>query len=111
MRALSVNAPSTSRETFSNSVPDEVGVDLGLLAVEDARADLDRVDEDRRRVGARLLALAHQLPRPRGHGRRGRRATTIAPKTETRGGRSGVAASMTVESHGTRATRQNPEVP
>jgi hypothetical protein len=43
--------------------PDEVGVDLGLLAREHARADLDRVDEDGRRVGARLGALAHEVDR------------------------------------------------
>jgi O-acetyl-ADP-ribose deacetylase len=41
----------------------EVGVDLGLLARQHARADLDRVDEHRRRIGATLAALAHEIDR------------------------------------------------
>ena len=43
--------------------PHEVGVDLGLLARQHARADLDRVDEHLGRVGAGLGALAHELDR------------------------------------------------
>jgi hypothetical protein len=39
---------------------DEVGVGAGLLAVEHAGADLERVDDDRRGVLARLLALARE---------------------------------------------------
>jgi hypothetical protein len=44
---------------------DELGVGPGLLAVEDARADDDRVDDEARDVVAGLLALAGQAHRQR----------------------------------------------
>jgi DNA-binding MarR family transcriptional regulator len=42
---------------------DELGVRAGLLAVEHTGADLDRVDHEVGRIGARLFALAHEANR------------------------------------------------
>ena len=62
-RARSVNAASTSRETLLELAAHEVGVRAGLLAVEHARADLDRVDDRLDGVLPRLLALLHEAQR------------------------------------------------
>jgi hypothetical protein len=85
-RARSTKAASSSRARLLELRLDEVGVGAGLLAVEHARADRDRVEHEPRGVLAGLLALAreahraassttrpsiHRRPRACGPGRRG----------------------------------------
>ena len=81
--------------------PHEVGVDLGLLAREDPRADLDRIHEHDGGVGPRLAALAHQVDgaavaHGEGVGDDDVADDGDAGRAEWRGG------FHTVESHGTR---------
>ena len=54
-------AASTSREAFSRSARSTSTLAPGLLAVQHAGADLDRVGDHARRVLARLDRAAHQL--------------------------------------------------
>ena len=59
-RARSTNAVSSSRAAFSNSALTKSALAPGLLAVEHAGADLDRVEHQPRGVLAVLLALARE---------------------------------------------------
>ncbi len=83
--------------------PHELGVGAGLLAVEHARADLDRIGHEPRDVVAALLALARQP-----HGARVVDDEAVdqrrPPCVRTWENGRGVAASMICMSHGMSAT-------
>ena len=95
VRALSVNAPSTSRETFSNSVRTKSAL-TSACSRESTRAPISIASTSTAAVSAPAASRSRTSSTATRSRTARPSATTTSPKTETRGGRRGVAASMAV---------------